>query len=370
MVKLYIKIILSVSFFFLHGCTENTEKVELFKQASLQEILTIGGESEPLDGTPVLSMVFDALTDGYGNIHLVDPGTNQVHSYDMNGSYLRSLGGKGEGPGEFQSITSLTVDGENRLYVYDSLLSRLTVFTIDGDIYDMYRFKTGRNIINQIILLSDNRIAFPLIIENKLVHIYSLTNEVIEKSIVDTESVLQTGDDLAKDFMRDFPGRVFATGDGGIIYVPLHYGGIMHLYEETQSGEWHKKKEITGYRKIDPALTFHLTREDTHDRSHLSGINPFGSGYVHYEFHSVSFGLYQQNDGTFVHLSYEEAGDEMHLVVEYFNIETMELQAYFIIDDLNIPFFPDKRPVWADREGYIFIADHSEWPALRKMRID
>lgn len=236
------KIIFSVLLYFLVGCTEKSEKIELIKQASLQEILTIGGESEPLDGTPILSMVFDAVTDGHGNIHLVDPGTNQVHSYGINGSYLRSLGGRGEGPGEFQSITSLTVDGENRLYVYDSMLSRLTVFTIDGDIYDMYRFKTGRNIINQIISLSDNRIAFPLIIENKLVHIYSLTNEQLEKSLVDIESVLRTGNDLEKEFKNDFPGSVLAIGNDIIIYVPLYYGGVFHLYEQTRSGKWRKKK--------------------------------------------------------------------------------------------------------------------------------
>lgn len=59
-----------------------------------------------------------------------------------------------------------------------------------------------------------------------------------------------------------------------------------------------------------------------------------GGTYVPYEFHSMSLGLYPQDDESLIHLSYQAVEDEMYLVVEIFDIENNPLRFYYVDDDL------------------------------------
>jgi hypothetical protein len=61
------------------------------------------------------------------------PANYEIQVYDERGRFVRSVGNRGRGPGEFASISRMAVANE-RLYVADSRLGRLTVLTLDGDL--------------------------------------------------------------------------------------------------------------------------------------------------------------------------------------------------------------------------------------------
>lgn len=52
-----------------------------------------------------------------------------VHVFDRNGRYLRTFGGAGEGPGEFQSISDVRQLPDGRIVVFDQRALRVTYFT-------------------------------------------------------------------------------------------------------------------------------------------------------------------------------------------------------------------------------------------------
>ena len=64
-------------------------------------------------------------------IVVAERSTGQLHFFNRGGEFLKSVGGLGEGPGEFRMLGSLHKAGE-QLYVYDYLLRRLSVFATDG----------------------------------------------------------------------------------------------------------------------------------------------------------------------------------------------------------------------------------------------
>lgn len=68
-----------------------------------------------------------------GNVYVCDVDNSAVQVLNGNlGTWMRSIGNRGGGPGQMQYPAGLTLDKKNNLYVVDYALSRIAVFTNDG----------------------------------------------------------------------------------------------------------------------------------------------------------------------------------------------------------------------------------------------
>ena len=72
-----------------------------------------------------------------GDIVVVDRGAKTVRIFDSSGSFLKTLGGPGSGPGEFQEPGSVTLGRGNTLAIWDNLLFRMTRFDETGEPSDI-----------------------------------------------------------------------------------------------------------------------------------------------------------------------------------------------------------------------------------------
>jgi len=70
---------------------------------------------------------FDMSLDSNGNVYVTDLGNHRIQKFSLDGEFLSSYGVKGQGPGEFQIMGGIAVDGEGRMYVTDRSKSRLKV---------------------------------------------------------------------------------------------------------------------------------------------------------------------------------------------------------------------------------------------------
>jgi len=88
------------------------------------------------DGAPeyLLSGVVSALRRADGTIVLVNNGSQEIRFYDGEGRHLRSVGGRGGGPGEFQQIFWVGEIHGDSLLVYDSPAQRVTTLSPEGDL--------------------------------------------------------------------------------------------------------------------------------------------------------------------------------------------------------------------------------------------
>ncbi len=67
-----------------------------------------------------------------GRIVVVDAEARRLLLFDANGKFVKALGRRGEGPGEFRSVTSVTVLPGDSILTFDGSLRRLTLWHPDG----------------------------------------------------------------------------------------------------------------------------------------------------------------------------------------------------------------------------------------------
>lgn len=109
--------------------------------ADFEEVYRVGGLDAPAwaqFGDGALPIGFDAA----GNLHVLDPDAAQVVVVDSRGELVRTVGRKGEGPGEFIRPIELGVWRDGRFVVMDPGHQAFQIFGPDGE---LERFvKTGR----------------------------------------------------------------------------------------------------------------------------------------------------------------------------------------------------------------------------------
>lgn len=81
----------------------------------------------------VLSGVYAVRRLADGTIVLANGGTEELRFFDAEGRHLRTVGGRGKGPGEFGLPVSILLAPDTTLVVWDGSLRRASVFTRNGD---------------------------------------------------------------------------------------------------------------------------------------------------------------------------------------------------------------------------------------------
>jgi len=97
-------------------------------ELELEKDLVIGGED--VDENSMFRRVSDIEVDEEGNIYVLDSGECRIQIYDKDGKYLKTIGRKGEGPGEFQRAGRMTLDAKGKLYVNE--YKKIIIFEEDG----------------------------------------------------------------------------------------------------------------------------------------------------------------------------------------------------------------------------------------------
>jgi hypothetical protein len=108
--------------------------------------------------------------------------------FDSHGEAIRRIGGRGEGPGEFRSITSIVVDHSDSVLVFDGALRRLSVFAPSLDFSRTFvvsvsdaapRLVVGSRLVFRGGIRSADRIGQPL-------HLVGRAGEIIRSFGSDT----------------------------------------------------------------------------------------------------------------------------------------------------------------------------------------
>jgi len=100
----------------------------------LEEDLSIGNEE---DENYLFYKIRDIQVDKEGKIYVLDSGNHRLQVYDKNGIYIRTIGKKGQGPGEFNTPRCISIDNENsKILVADSSMT-ISTFNKEGKHIDI-----------------------------------------------------------------------------------------------------------------------------------------------------------------------------------------------------------------------------------------
>ncbi len=109
------------------------------KKITFEEDLSIGGEDEK--GKIILFRPQRFIVDQNENIYIIDIQDQVIKVFDPNGKYLRTIGRKGEGPGEFKSIQYQAFLPDGRLLVMDYSAHRSSFFDSSGNFIESYQWR-------------------------------------------------------------------------------------------------------------------------------------------------------------------------------------------------------------------------------------
>ncbi len=99
-----------------------------------------------------------------GEIVVADAGTRRIHFFDPNLEHMVSVGGEGDGPGEYRDIAQVWPLGPVSALLFDRVLQRLTVLDVGGQVLRTERLTVPlgtRTIgpLREIHLLADGSLA-------------------------------------------------------------------------------------------------------------------------------------------------------------------------------------------------------------------
>ncbi len=90
------------------------------------------GELSDTDENFLFYQPSDIAGDADGNVYVLDSGNHRIQKFTQGDRYTGTIGGKGQGPGEFLKMTNLNIDGNGNLHVTDSRQVRIKILAPDG----------------------------------------------------------------------------------------------------------------------------------------------------------------------------------------------------------------------------------------------
>ena len=137
-------------------CIHNTEvPLHPNKTVNFIEDLSISGEDK--DGNIILFNPRLSLVDDNENIYISESKDQVIKVFGPSGKYIKTIGAKGSGPGEFQSISYLAVTKDGALVVMDSTARRTSFFDSSGQFLKSFKWRMGY--INFIMIKSSSYIV-------------------------------------------------------------------------------------------------------------------------------------------------------------------------------------------------------------------
>jgi hypothetical protein len=109
----------------------------------LEEELSIGAKEGPNEY--MFLRVIDIDADDDGNIYVLDHKESHIKVFDKKGQYLRTIGQRGQGPGELGSAYFFSLTAQRHLIVEDVRGRRLVFFTLEGEF--IKNLTTARNFV-------------------------------------------------------------------------------------------------------------------------------------------------------------------------------------------------------------------------------
>jgi sugar lactone lactonase YvrE len=127
-------------------------------KVGLEFIQKWGKEDDP-DDNYLLYNPWDICIDNNSNLYIVDSGNNRIQKYDSKGNYIKTIGRRGQGPGEFSSPPKgLNIDTNGNMYVILSTGRTILKLNPEEEEIDRITFPAG---YTEFCLTSEGNIVKP-----------------------------------------------------------------------------------------------------------------------------------------------------------------------------------------------------------------
>ena len=122
-------------------------------------VAEFGGDDAPTEA--LISGPAGVAMAANGNVYIVDAMANQIKMFTAEGTFLKTIGSPGEGPGEFSRPYAFFTDGTTYLYVQDNNNTETERFLLDGTFVDKHTMsELGLRQPNLVGVLAPSKLVY------------------------------------------------------------------------------------------------------------------------------------------------------------------------------------------------------------------
>ena len=276
-------------------------------QDLLEEELSIGLAEGPEEY--MLNRPFDVQAADDGTIFVLDWGDICIKVYDKDGQFIRTIGQKGQGPGDFGFLLYMALSSDGRIFVMNPVNRQVSVFSASGEYLEGFRFEGSHN---EMKTDGMNRIYY-----SKRTRKTATEDLPVSEEFTEVESVIQVIRNEAdgEDFflVGEFDGekdQIKRTGTGvmslssefSIVWEVNQYGLLYEGFNQEykinvfdQDG----KKMLTFGRDYEP-VTKEFRMEELVRKSTMPAYDP-RIGWVFDEEGNLWVSIYSENEGEVIY---------------------------------------------------------------------
>lgn len=261
-----------------------------------------------------------------------------VHRFSPDGAHLGQFGGLGSGPGEFESLSTMVVNMDDEVLIWDYRSRRLSFWSGMGELLRSQPFDQGAAVTSILPTNAGYTLAYIVPTDNGetpfWLHDFGL--DLQEPIRHHTAYELAALSDLDSPVAMTTPGFL-ARVENGIVWAPHLYGGsVIHI------GADEKETLIPGM----PVSGTLVEEVDTRDDGNFSLFRGGDGGGTHLRFRYFGTGLFSMPDGgllNFVEVdSYPNSPDRRTEVMRF--DEDLDISATISLrpaDSLGTPVHMD-----------------------------
>jgi hypothetical protein len=132
--------------------------------ARLVEEVRIGALDGPDD--QIIGLITAAAPDGQRGVYVFDSQAPALRHYDATGALVRTLGGRGSGPGEYQDVAlGLWVRKDGTVLMRDPRNARINAYTPDGEPADQWLVSSGLYTSNAMVVDTAGEVYLKVLLE-------------------------------------------------------------------------------------------------------------------------------------------------------------------------------------------------------------
>jgi len=356
-------------------------------QLSVDTLLTIGddesAEAEYLFGTP--DRLVRAPT---GLLFVSDQQLQHIRVYDAQGAFVRKLGQRGEGPGEFERPTVLLVSENRKLLVRDERHHRVTIFDANSlELVDTLPFGYFHGVPTELAagdwggnmrLLEAPDGTFVMLTigsdghpeseggrEKLFIRVARDFSEVVEQ--FGAYDLVPIPGEFVRRVVSTNPGNALCTTSGNIWYAPAAYEGEL-LRFEFENDTWSAAQAVTGMSTSGPV--YETVDPDEADHQHIVSVSTRGPRLAGRLLRTTA-GLVEAPDGDVLHFSYHIRNDNRAaLLVERFTPEGLLVGVYSMAEHLPPSGRPGVEVHAVDEDGHLYTIDRTgDAPVIRVLSV-
>ena len=162
--------------------------------------------------------VFGITTDRNGNIYVADSDQKRIVKFDDAGNVVASVGSDGVGPLQFRSPVDMVLDDEERLFVVDSELDRVTVFNPDLSFADIWQTQVSKP--RRIRIDAEGNVLIFVLTQHDLIYKFTPNGDPVTKFYNPMETMRRLG--TLKEFIAYSDAAMETTEDGYVIVSARH----------------------------------------------------------------------------------------------------------------------------------------------------